>query len=255
VHEQQWDGAAGLEVKAGHIIAKPEVLFTKFKPEDGVAAGQDTTVELNVIVDKDVAKLGVKVRAAVIEGIAVKKRSNALEKMKKEAAERFFLNDAIMDGYRSIYRKIGMPEIRNPIENLAAIMKNSGKMPTINTVVDSYNIVAAKRNLSVGAHDLAKIEGSVIRFKVTDGTEEYVPLGSDQPAKIGKGEFAAVDAKHVLCRLDIKQGEHTKVTEGTRGIFIYVQGNDATDGAYLEAALKEICDNVTRFCGGKSRIL
>ncbi len=255
VHRQSWDSAKDLLLKPGHVIGKPSPLFRKFELDEEPGPGEGKTPELNIVVDKRVENLGLKARGAVIQGVSVKRKHSGLEKLKKKAVEGFSVDKKIIEGYRRIYQKMSMPDIKNPIENLHGIIKKSGKLPTINTVVDSYNVVAARRSLSVGAHDLNKIEGDTVRFRITDGSEFYIPLGSGKRAKINSGEFAVVDDKHVLCRLDIKQGEHTKITPGTRSVFIYVQGNENTTDGYLLEALKEICGNITRFCGGKCTIL
>ena len=104
----------------------------------------------------------------------------------------------------------------------------------------------------MGAHDLEKISGNV-KVKITDGSELYIPLGGAKPEKIIAGEYAFVDDKVVLCRLDVKQGEHTKITNSTRNVFLYVQGNKYTPQKYLDGALEEICGNITKYCGGKWR--
>ncbi|EFK96768.1 Methionyl-tRNA synthetase [sediment metagenome] len=208
-------------------------------------------------VTKDAAELGVKVKAAVVRGVTVKKKHSGLEKLKKEAVEKAGL-DAIgksreVEGYRDIYKKV-KAEVENPIAVLAGIVKKAGKLPTINTVVDSYNAVAIQRRLSMGSHDLDKVQGDVI-FRVTEGTEDWIPLGQDKHAKVPKGEYACMDQAKVLCRMDIKQSDLTKITEKTKDVFLYVQGNLATTDKYLEDALKEACSNITRFCGGKAEFL
>jgi len=254
VHRQSWDSAPALEIKAGHAIGKPEPLFAKYKAGEAPAARKQER-DMRVAVDGEVAAIGVKAAAAVILGVKVKRKHAGLEKLKEQAARDFAPDGKIIEGYRRIYGRLGLSGVKNPIENLAGIMSKSGRLPTINTVVDSYNVVAAKRSLSVGAHDLDRLEGNTVRFRLTDGTEEYVPLGADAPAKIGKGEYAATDGKRVICRLDVKQSEHTKITAGTRNILVYVQGNEATPDAYILEALREICSNITDFCGGTAKVL
>jgi methionine--tRNA ligase beta chain len=101
---------------------------------------------------------------------------------------------------------------------------------------------------------LNKIVGS-IRLKVTQGNEVYVPLGESEPVKVRPGEFAMVDDEHVLCYLDSKQGQHTKIGYDTRNLLVYVQGNAETSGTYLDEALREICNLIVRFNGGSYKLL
>ena len=76
-----------------------------------------------------------------------------------------------------------------------------------------------------------------------------------EPVKVPSGKFAMVDDEHVLCWLDIKQGQHTKVGFDTRNLLVYVQGNRETGAMYLEDALREICDLIVRFNGGEYEVL
>jgi DNA/RNA-binding domain of Phe-tRNA-synthetase-like protein len=253
-----------LGVKAGKLsdckfgpwkgsVKKGEHLFEKVE----LKKEEEKARDISVAVTPEAGKLGIKVRAAKITGVKVKKKQSSLEKLKKEAVEATDL-DSInkskeIEGYRKLYEKVGA-EADHPVASLAGIIKKAGKLPTINTVVDSYNVVALARRLSVGAHDLDKIQGNV-SIKITDGKEAWTPLGQDSPQKVPKGEYACVDEEKVLCRMDIKQGDQSKITDKTRNIFVYVQGNPNTPDKYLEDALKEIVTNITRFCGGKAELL
>jgi methionyl-tRNA synthetase len=232
--------------KGAHIFEKVE-----FKKRE------EAVKEVSFSVTREAQGLGIKVKAAVISGVKVKKKQSGLEKLKKEAVEATDL-DAIgrspeIEGYRELYRKVGA-KADHPVALLAGIVRKAGKLPTINTVVDSYNIVALARRLSIGAHDLDKVQGNV-NIRITDGKEAWVPLNQDRPQKVPKGEYACVDQAKVLCRMDIKQGDQTKITDRTRNIFVYVQGNSNTPDSYLDAAIKEIVTNITRFCGGKASLL
>ncbi len=115
--------------------------------------------------------------------------------------------------------------------------------------MDSYNLVSLETLLSFGAHDLNKIEGDVI-FKVADGNELFIPLGNKTQQRVNKGEQICADDKKVLCWIDIKQGDQTKITRGTKDVLIYVQGNKNVKIEYLDKAIEKVCKNVTEFCGG-----
>jgi len=147
---------------------------------------------------------------------------------------------------------LGLKNIKCSIYNLFDLVQKGGKLPTINTAVDSYNLISLKKSLVVGAHDREKVSGPM-RFKIMNGTESYTPLFKTEREQINTGEFGCVDDEKVLCRLDIKQGDQTKVTEQTKNIILYVQGNENTSDAYLDEALEEICNLIIKFCGGEYR--
>ena len=157
-----------------------------------------------------------------------------------------------MQGYLELYDSFAVARQKHAIQNLIELAKESGKIPTINTAVDSYNLVSLSRGLIVGAHDIDKIKGDV-RVKISDSSETYVPLGANSRQPVPRGEYVFVDDEVVLCRLDTKQGEQTKISNSTRNIFLYVQGNKRTGQRELDSAVEEICDNIVKFCGGKWR--
>jgi methionine--tRNA ligase beta chain len=64
-----------------------------------------------------------------------------------------------------------------------------------------------------------------------------------------------IDDEKVLCWLDIKQGQHTKIGLNSKNLLLYVQGNKETTGLYLEETLGEMCELITKYAGGKYRIV
>ncbi len=242
-------------LKPGQNLGKKEILFVKLEVPANPAPIAKAR-EISVSIEPRLKEYGLKLAAAVIEGVSVKKKHEGLSKAAKEAISRIDLGAVeksdVIEGYLELYDKVGVKRDRHAVRNLVEIVRQSGKLPTINTVVDSYNLVSIERGLIVGAHDLDNVSGNV-RVKIADGSELYMPLGTGQRQAIVPGEYVFADDKVVLCRLDVKQGEHTKVTDATRNVFLYVQGNSRTTQKYLHDALGQICANITRYCGGKWR--
>jgi methionyl-tRNA synthetase len=248
-------GLAGL--KFGKVDYRPKKGEHLFHKVDTNAKEHQPVRDYSIrtVIDDDCKKLGMKIMGAIITGVDIKKKHNGLEKLKKETVMNYrFSQEEIMKAYKRIYDMLDIKGVRHPIENLKEIVKKNGKLPTINTVVDSYNVVAFEKFLSMGAHDLNKIKGNV-RLKMTDGSEKYTPLDTGRPERTNKGEFACIDDEKVICRMDIKQCDETKITEKTRNVFLYVQGNEKTSDKYMKNALERACDNMVRFCGGRFKIL
>ena len=59
----------------------------------------------------------------------------------------------------------------------------------------------------------------------------------------------------MLCRLEIRQVEKTKVDEEAQNVFYIVQGNDATPDELLRETAQRIIDLTTRYCGGRGEII
>ncbi|MCR4369376.1 MAG: methionine--tRNA ligase [archaeon] len=242
----------------GTKLGKKEILFAKHDVAEEKPFAQKSARSISVSVDPKLSKLGLKLACAVVENVSVKKKHEGLERAKKDSIKKMDLDskeeERVIQGYLDLYDSIGVVQDYHAVKNLVDLAKKSGNIPQINTVVDSYNLVSIKKGLIVGAHDLDKVSGNV-RVKFAQGNETYVPLGTLENAPPKKGEYIFVDDKVVLCRLDVKQGEHTKVSNSTRNVFLYVQGNKNTPQKYLDDALDEILGNIKKFCGGSAKRL
>lgn len=212
---------------------------------------------VSLSVDSDVSKLGLKVAWGIVENVSIKKKHEGLEKLKEKTVSETKLKDrsrqAVIAEYESVYKRLHVANAVNSVRNLDGLVERSGQLPQINTAVDSYNVVSLKYGVVVGCHDLDRVQGN-LRFALTIGNERYVPLGERQPKKIAPGEFAVLDSAQIVCRLDEKQCDASKVTERSKNLVFYVQGNAKTSDALLQKAASEIGELVTKYCGGTFRV-
>jgi DNA/RNA-binding domain of Phe-tRNA-synthetase-like protein len=165
--------------------------------------------------------------------------------------------DPILSGFRDLHTAVGRSNrdnIASP-ENLIRTVQKSGSLPRVNVLVDVYNIVSLRSRLALGAHDLSKVEGD-IRLSMTTGTERFVPLGSSEPKPVYADEYAYIDeSDEVICRMETRQVEKTKVVLDTTECFYIVQGNKATSPQYVWDAAHTLIALTKEFCGGEERIL
>jgi len=271
-----------LDCFAGEIKPLPKALFPRIEtnpsPADGLktplgsAVSPPTTAGkldrgdgTNILssdrrywVDEKATKVGVKFQVAEIYGVTVKKKNPELEKDKKAIAELVrktdYSRNPILLGYEKLYVTAGVKNAVASPTSLLQLVKEKGVLPTINTVVDAYNVKSLKTKLVVSAHDLDKLKGDV-RIETTTGKEVFYPLGSTTGETLPVNEWAAVDDVHTLCRLNCKQSELSKVTQSTKNLLIYVQGSEATSDEYLHQSLVAICENVVKYNGGKYVVL
>lgn len=165
--------------------------------------------------------------------------------------------DPILAGYRRLHEAVGCSNKRNIAapESLLLFLLRTGALPQINLIVDIYNLISAQTRLSLGAHDIRQVSGAV-QLRLTDGSERFLPLGAEEPKLVRAGEYAYIDdARDILCRLEVRQAEKSKITLETTDAFFIVQGNAATNDAYLDAATSELIALLQRFCGGTVELL
>jgi len=215
-------------------------------------------------VARDVAEIGVKVIFASIKGVDNTSRNPEWETERKVRLTNLCrcyegLNaheDPVLEGYHILHDRAGVKRRKNipSSENLIKMLLKHQDMPFINQVVDIYNVISMESRLCVAAHNLDKIEGSLtVRF--SDGTETYLPLGATEPVPMQPHEYCYCDdSNEVLCRLEIRQVEKTKVDESAKNILYIIEGNEATDGDFLLKVMQEIVDTTTKYCGGIGEI-
>ncbi len=211
-------------------------------------------------IEPAVSAIGVKTVFGCVEGITnsglppawEKERNARLARLLERYAGLAVHEDPILEGYHILHDRAGVKRRKNipSSENLIKSLLKHHDMPFINLAVDIYNIISMESRLCVAAHDRDKIDGNLtVRF--SDGSETYVPIGQDHPAAINPHEYCYCDdSNEVLCRLEIRQVNKTKITEGVKNVLYIIEGNDATGDVYLESVMEEIIATTTRYCGG-----
>ena len=222
-------------------------------------------MNMNFYVKTDVLDSGVKILFAVMEGIdntRVSEEWNAYRNQKiHELYEQYkdmdVHADPILEGFNILHDKTGVKRRKNipASENLIRLLVKHQGMSYINLAVDIYNLISLESRLALGAHNMDKADGNVtLRF--TDGTERFVPIGLGEPIPVRPHEYSYCDdANEVLCRLEIRQVEKTKVDEAAKNVFYIVQGNEATDESLLKETAQKIIDITAKYCGGRGHIV
>ncbi|MDP4201189.1 MAG: phenylalanine--tRNA ligase beta subunit-related protein [Bacteroidota bacterium] len=165
--------------------------------------------------------------------------------------------DPILQGFRQLHERVGAPNRKNlsASENLYKVLEKRGTIPHVNLIVDIYNSISLKYKLALGAHDWDRIDGNV-HLRITNGTEKFIPLGESDAKPIKPGEYSYIDdSNEVICYLDVRQIDKTKVTLDTHNVFFVVQGNANTPIPYIEDAVFELIDQVQKYCGGEAYML
>lgn len=221
--------------------------------------------EIQFAVEKSVLDIGVKIVFLVIEGIDntrispewMEKRKGIIANLLNDYKDIDYHADPVLEGFHILHDRAGVKRRKNipASENLIRLLNKHGDVFFINQAVDIYNIISMESKLALGAHDIDRVDGNVtLRF--TDGTERFVPIGRSEPVSNNPHEYSYCDdANEVLCRLEIRQVEKTKVDEKTTNAFYIIQGNEATDNEFLLATAQKILDETIKYCGGKGRII
>ncbi len=211
-------------------------------------------------VEPVVTDLGVKVKCFLMKGLDNISPSPDFEafrlaelaRLKGDLSEDNIQKNDILAGFRTLHEKVGKTGKRwtSSPENLGKMLLATSTLPDINKIVNIYNLVSLQTNLALGAHDLEKITGNVT-LRLTNGTEKVWPIGAKEAEKISAGEYAYCDdANEVICRLEVRQVEKTKVLPQTKDIFFIVQGNPNISDGYIDETTGSLIQLLQKYAGG-----
>lgn len=62
-------------------------------------------------------------------------------------------------------------------------------------------------------------------------------------------------AARLLCRLDVRQADFSKVTQATHNVLLIVEGTAQHPPAALRRACTDVIEQVTHYCGGTAEIV
>jgi DNA/RNA-binding domain of Phe-tRNA-synthetase-like protein len=158
--------------------------------------------------------------------------------------------------FQQLHRRVGVNprKEQSSTERLLTLALKRGELPAINALVDAYNLVSLRTRCSLGAHDLDAIAPPVT-LRLLTGRESFTPLGETTPSAVTPREYGYVDAAdRLLCRLDVRQADFSKVTQGTRNVLLIVEGTAEHAPDVLRQAVAEIIELVTLYCGETAEV-
>jgi len=197
---------------------------------------------------------------ALIKGVRAAETHPELEILKSkigaELAERYAsVNLGSLErikAYREIYRAFGVdPGSRNPSAEalLRRVIRNKA-LPTINTIVDAYNLASAESMIPMAAYDASKLSLPV-ELRFAQAGEVLVPIGGGDALPIQPSELVYADQKQVICLdFNYRDADATKITLDTTDVLLLVDGCGATSVDTVQDMLDLAVSRVVRFTGG-----
>lgn len=215
---------------------------------------------MDFYVEQRVLDLGLKIKFVVINGIDNTKESDYLSSHLDHLIEEYkdfdLEGNQVLAGFHKIHEKGNISKRKNipASENLIRLLKENNRIYHINSLVDIYNTISIESKLCLGAHDIDKTSGNVtLRFH--SGNENYNPIGDNTSHKVKLNEYSYIDDDNdILCRLEVRQVEKTKVTEESKNVFYIVEGNEETNDEYLNDVCNKIISVTTSTLGGSGYI-
>jgi DNA/RNA-binding domain of Phe-tRNA-synthetase-like protein len=157
---------------------------------------------------------------------------------------------------QEVHRSFGSNPNKFPpsVQALVKRVLKGGQLPSINTLVDCYNVISLRHVVCVGAEDIDVCTGD-IRLTFADGAESFKPLGEEANDPPLPGELIYKDDAGAICRkLNWREGDRTKITKDTKNAIIVIEGFSPIDAATLQSMTGALAELVRRFCGGDVRM-
>ncbi len=201
----------------------------------------------------DAFQIGVRLAVCSVVGVGISREKAELERWKRMAQARVrgrgVNGNPILDGYRAVLAAAGIEGLPS-VELLLHFLERHGRLPTINTCVDAYNIYSLEHHVVVSVHDADRLVGPLRMVRLERETP-FAPLGSSSIEVIPAGGFGIRDDRHLLCVENRKQSRESAVTVETRNLAVAAQGSPALEGVRLSERLAGVCECIIAFNGGQ----
>ncbi len=199
------------------------------------------------------------VLTSFIENVTVKRFDSDLETFKKEIIEEIknaydiqTLKDRpVLRAYRDFFWRLGVDptKTRPAAEALIRRLLHDRPLPTINTLVDAYNLSSIKTEIAIAAFDSDRIVGDLRMRYARDG-EEFLGIGMRSPLRLNGREIVISDNEKLVAVYPYRDADDTKVTEMTKNVLLLFCGVPGIPLEKLLEAKSVAEDFITRFCGG-----
>ncbi len=214
------------------------------------------------IIDEKVKQAfpSISVGVAIIKNVTIKKINKELEQEKEILLQS--LDELTTEqlgqypeiiSYRKLYKemKVDWHSKRPSPEALLRRVALKKGLYMVNSCVDAYNLVVMKQRVSIGAFDLDKLaKPTMLRF-AKEG-EEILLLGDTEPTKYKTTELGYFDQKGGYnIDFNYRDAKNSAVEIVTNNLYINVDGVYDITPEKVEQVLKEACDNIIKYCGGK----
>lgn len=183
-------------------------------------------------VDEKLFNLGLRVASAEIRGVSngpasadlrrsIERRSNDFVGRTNQAD---IANLPAIAAYKNFYARLRISRsvVRPSIERMTGSLMKGKAMPSINAIVDAYNLMSVEHQMCMGAHDLRSLK-MPIAVRLARGGEVFTPLGGrDETVKLGEyGYFCSTGI--MICRDNAVQCSETPVGLDTRDVLLVVE--------------------------------
>lgn len=155
--------------------------------------------------------------------------------------------------WRAAYAAFGVKpsKFRSSIEALLRSAA-SGRLGSVNPLVDLYNAVSLEHRVPCGGEDLATIDGA-LRLDRAAGGEPFTPVGSEELLPALPGEVVWRDDAGIVCRcFNWREADRTCLRPHTTDAVLVIESVAPGGAEAVRAACDDLAARVTRCLGGET---
>jgi DNA/RNA-binding domain of Phe-tRNA-synthetase-like protein len=218
-------------------------------------------MELKISPDLAESFAGLQALIAYIRGIKVEKSNIELEvfkeKIVKEIKNKYSIESLkdvpILRAYRDFFWRVGIDptKVRPAAEALIRRILGGKSIPSINNVVDAYNLASIKTEIALAAFDEDKVQGNLIMRFARKG-EKFLGIGMKEPKELQGREIVVSDDVKLVAIYPYRDADESKLNEKTRNVLLMVCGVPGISKESLITAKNIAVEYITKFCGGRS---
>lgn len=162
----------------------------------------------------------------------------------------------IIRAWRDAYKRFGEKRNRCSVEALIRRTLKGKLPPSINPLVDIYNLLSLTYELPYGGENLDVLDDDIV-LTFAEGDEEFVPLGESVVEHPPVGEIMYRSGKTVLCgSFNYRESDLTKIMPDSRNVVLFIEDVPATGAGEdkVRAAAGALASDIERYLGGTARV-
>jgi len=173
----------------------------------------------------------------------VRRRTSALEEVKDQP---------IFRAYRDFFWRVGIDptKVRPAGEALTRRILGGRDLPTVNTVVDAYNLASVETSIAIAAFDSRKVKENALVMRSAMSAEPFHGIGMVLADSLAGVEVVIEDqdSHRLIAVYPYRDSDDSKITESTTDVLFMMCGVPGIDDADLDRASRLTRDYVERFC-------
>lgn len=160
-------------------------------------------------------------------------------------------NQQAFRSYRDFFWRVGIDptKTRPAAEALTRRILSGKSLPTINTLVDSYNLASVMTTIAIAAFDLNRISDSDLVMRVSRKGERFRGIGMETEIELRGVEVVIEDTKgkNLVAVYPYRDSDDSKVTADTTAVLLLMCGVPGIPLEKLEEAANVSKEYITRF--------